>query len=681
MHEPTNPASAVTFGVAGHVDHGKTAMVRALTGVETDRLIEEQRRGISIELGFAPITLQTDQGYAVRAALVDMPGHERFVRRMIAGAVGIDAVILVVAADDGVMPQAREHLAICQLLGVTDGIIVLSKVDLLGDGQEADELLELLDLAELCAGSFLADAPILRFSTRDEARWTTDLRLAMADVAARVVQRRIGQPGRPRPFRMPVDRAFHLRGRGTIVTGTAASGSVRVGDLLRTAPGAETYRVRSLERHGSDVESFDAPGRLAVNLAGAAVSDLPAGTVLAADDAVVVTSRFDAWLAVLPSAPSAIERRQRLVVHLGTATVAAAVVPLGTATIAPGQAGPSQIHLDTPIAVAAGERFVLRGSHLDARFGQTVAGGRVLLPDAPRHRLDDPDVVARLTAVATGDDEAIVANVVALAGQNGLSADAIGHAVDLLPDRLDRVISKLAGRGALRKLGQPPHWIAPAALAALEAQLLSAAAAAHVAASSLPAIDPLALGRRAAPWLVPMLATAAIEAMVRRGALVAVGQGVALPGFIAQVDVARPSVRAALDDDLVRHGLTPPTRALLCAAIVERLSREDVSENEVERGIDAMLNTGAAARLGGDTVIASAALVAMAAAVVANFADHDGFSTGDLKELLGVTRKHLIPLAEWMDAQRVTVRDAAGRRRIRARALEAHRAGQDVLGH
>ena len=153
---------------------------------------------------------------------------------------------------------------------------------------------------------------------------------------------------------MPVDRAFHLRGRGTIVTGTAASGSVRVGDLLHTAPGAETYRVRSLERHGSDVESFDAPGRLAVNLAGAAVSDLPAGTVLAADDAVVVTSRFDAWLAVLPSAQSAIERRQRLVVHLGTATVAAAVVPLGTATISPGQAGPSQIHLDTPIAVAAG---------------------------------------------------------------------------------------------------------------------------------------------------------------------------------------------------------------------------------------------------------------------------------------------------------------------------------------
>ncbi|MCB9738878.1 MAG: SelB C-terminal domain-containing protein [Deltaproteobacteria bacterium] len=668
---------ALTFGVAGHVDHGKTAMVRSLTGVETDRLAEEQRRGISIELGFAPVDLQTAGGDDVRVGLVDMPGHERFVRRMIAGAVGIDAVLLVVAADEGVMPQAREHLAICELLGVQRGVIVLNKVDLLGDDPDLLDLLE-LELGELGRGTFLEGAPVLRFSSRTPDALLPGLRAGLGALAEDVLALRDAGGLQLRPFRLPVDRAFTLRGRGTIVTGTAAAGSIREGESLRAAPGERRYRVRGIERHGVAVSAFDAPGRVALNLAAAEQGDLGPGTVLCAERGVVVSDRLDVWLAGLPWAPAPIARRNRLALHVGTARVGAAIVPLDREALAPGEQAPAQLHLDEPVAVAPGERFVLRGSHDDPRHGRTVAGGRILLTRTARHRLDDPEVLAALEAIALGTDEQAVVAAVGLAGIGGLDEAGLADRLPLPPPRLQKVLAREVGRGRLRRLGTPGRYLVPEATAALEQRALAACSACHQAAPERAGVDRAEIARRIGDWLDASMIQAVLDGQLRRGELVEAESGVALAGFRPHRVAARDEVLRGLREVLRRGRWTPPIGDALRVEVGERAAVDPLGGDELRLALDAETESGRAIRVTQDFYLDSDAAVALFRAVLDGFAERDGFSTGELKDALGVTRKHLIPLAELLDARRLTVRDPSGQRRLRARALQAHRDGDDV---
>lgn len=668
---------ALTFGVAGHVDHGKTAMVRCLTGVETDRLAEEQRRGISIELGFAPLDLALPGGEPVRVGMVDMPGHERFVRRMIAGAVGIDAVLLVVAADEGVMPQAREHLAICELLGVRRGVVVLNKVDLVQDDPDLLDLLE-LELGDLGRGTFLDGAPVLRFSSRAPDAFLPALREGLGQLAAAVLGERGEVRATRRKFRLPVDRAFHLHGRGTIVTGTAAAGAVTVGQTLRAAPGEARYRVRSIERHGAPVEQFDAPGRVALNLAGAETDDLGAGTVLCEDEGVAVSERIDAWLTTLPWLPAPLERRTRLMLHVGTARVGVRVVPLDREALMPGESGPAQLHLEQPVAVAAGERLVLRGSHEDPRHGRTVAGGRVLLTTPPRHRLDDAAVVAALTDLASTDEEAAVCAALAIADLAGQRVATLASEVPIPPERLDKLLARLAGRGRVRRVGAAGHWLHPDALAALEVRALAACAVAHAQAPERDGVERDALARRIGAWLDPTMLQGVFDGLLRRGALREGESGVALTDFVARRVAARDEVAAATHAVLAETGLTPPTGDALLVAVRERAALAAADAAELRLALDAGQADGRVVRVAQDFYVDADAAVGLFEAVLGAFAASDGFSTGELKDLLGLTRKHLIPLAELLDAKRLTVRDPSGQRRIRQRALDDHLAGEPV---
>ncbi len=680
--DPGADAIALTVGVAGHVDHGKTALVRALTGVETDRLPEEQRRGISIELGFAPLSLKDAGPGGLLVGLCDMPGHERFVRRMIAGAAGVDAVMLIVAADEGVMPQAREHLAICRLLGLRHGLLVLTKADL-ADAELLD-LLE-LELGELCRDTFLHDAEVVRFSNRPPEPWLGELRAALGRLGARVLRDRDATL-RGRPFRMPVDRAFVLPGHGTVVTGTALGGTVTVGDALTLMPGATPVRVRGLQRHGESAAAFVAPGRVALQIAGAGAVDVGAGAVIAASEAVIVSDRLDVALEVLDHSPAALTRRSRFMLHLGTARVECAVTPLGTAAargLSPGEAGVAQLHLDAAIAVAPGDRFVLRGSHDDARHGRTVAGGRLLHPCPPRHRLDDDVVVGQLQAVASADDDAALVARVAIHGAAGVVAADLSLRLPWARGRLDKALQRTLGRGALRKFTSRERLWTPEAVAALEALLLDRMAALHQEAPERAGATPAELARRLGAQLDVESVHAIAQGLIRRGALRAASQGaveLALPGFLMRSHGPSLALRDALVAALEAGGSSPPTGAALWEAVREQLSGlagavDAADAATLEAALTLEVQRGRALRHG-DVAFGARAFAAAAAAAFETFAAAEGFDTAALKELLGLTRKHLIPLAELFDARRLTVRDASGLRRFRRRALDAYLAGE-----
>ncbi|HET6862161.1 MAG TPA: selenocysteine-specific translation elongation factor, partial [Pyrinomonadaceae bacterium] len=363
---------SIIVGTAGHIDHGKSALVRALTGTDPDRLPEEKKRGITIDLGFADLILDD-----LRIGFVDVPGHERFVKNMLAGAHGIDLVALVIAADEGVMPQTREHFDICSLLGVQKGIVVITKRDLVDD-----DMIELVkdEASELVAGSFLENAPIIAVSSK------TGLGLDQLTSAVKDVGRQISPRSADFVTRLPIDRAFTIKGFGAVVTGTLISGEIKEGDELELHPTDKKVRVRGAQVHGRTVARAQAGQRTAVNLAGVDVTQLERGMVLSAAGQLRTTQIVDARVDVLKDAPRALKSRARVRVHIGAAEVLARVKILNESTeIAAGKSSLVQLRLESPIIALHGDRFILRSyspSH-------TIAGGVVLEPMATKHRAKD----------------------------------------------------------------------------------------------------------------------------------------------------------------------------------------------------------------------------------------------------------------------------------------------------
>jgi selenocysteine-specific elongation factor len=365
-----SPVTHAIIGTAGHIDHGKTALIKALTGQDTDRLKEEKERGISIDLGFAYFTLPDGS----RAGIVDVPGHERFIRNMLAGAHGIDLVLFAVAADDGVMPQTEEHLDILHLLGARRGIFVITKADLADPARLRDVRDEIELLAE---GTTLAGAPIIEVSSITG--------LGLDKLRAEIVRQLDGFQARCATgvFRLPLDRAFVIKGHGIVVTGTAMGAEVRVGDKLRVLPSGNEVRVRSIQVHSDSVESAGLCQRVALNLTGAEKLGLARGDVLADERLESATARFDAWLEIRPAAKRALKSNTRVRLFIGTAeTIARAIVLDDAGAIAPKAAGFAQLVTEDPVVALSGDRFVIR----DETNSRTLGGGVVLNPMGRRVR-------------------------------------------------------------------------------------------------------------------------------------------------------------------------------------------------------------------------------------------------------------------------------------------------------
>ena len=378
-------------GTAGHIDHGKTSLIKALTGQDTDRLKEEKERGISIDLGFAYLDL--DDG--TRAGIIDVPGHERFIRNMLAGAHGIDLVLFTVAADDGVMPQTVEHLDILHVLGVTRAIFVITKTDLVPAARAA-EVEEEIQI--LVAGTSLEGSAVVPFSFVS-GEGLEELRSRIAQVLRGI------EKAPPRGyFRLPVDRVFVLQGHGVVVTGTALQGEVNVGDRIRCLPGDQLFRVRSLQVHGQPVASATWGQRLALNLTGQEKPSMERGDVLCHEQITLTSDRFDATLEVRQSAAAGIKNHQHVRVHLGTAERLGKAIVLGSQDlVAPGRTAFCQIVISEPLVALRGDHFVIR----DETAQRTLGGGIVLHPWPHAHKRREPGHEVKLKTLRTGDHAAV----------------------------------------------------------------------------------------------------------------------------------------------------------------------------------------------------------------------------------------------------------------------------------
>jgi selenocysteine-specific elongation factor len=639
----------VVVGTAGHIDHGKTALVRALTHIDTDRLAEEKRRGITIELGFAHLTLPD----GTVAGVVDVPGHERFVRAMAAGAGGIDLSVLVVAADEGIMPQTREHLDICRLLGVPAGLVAVTKSDLLpGLGPDWLPLLE-EEIRAAVKGTFLEGAPVVPVSAVT-GEGLDRLLAGIAGLAAAV-------PERPAdgPLFLPVDRAFSMKGFGTVVTGTLLAGELSVEDevaLLPARAGAAPLRVRGVQVHGKATPRALAGQRTAVNLPGVEPASVRRGQVVVRPGVVPASSLLDVEVTLLAAAPVPLRHRARLLLHVGTAQVPAAVSWLDRAELAPGATALGQIRLSQPVAALPGQRFILRGFSALPGRGHTVAGGRVLGVAAPRRRRGRPESLAPLHALAGDDPDARIAAVLASAGPAGLDAAALHGRTALPPRAVQASLERLGARGeALLFDRERRSWAAGPVAADLSRRLVAALDGFHAAHPLEAGMGREALRGRLPLVVDPRLFQRLVSQLAERGEVLAEGDLVRRREHRAASGAAGGALKGKVAGILAAAGLTPPWLADLPAAA-------GAPAGDVQSVLRLLLAEGAVVRVSAEIWFDAAAVEALRARLVAYLSEHQGISTQEFKDLVGATRKHVIPLAEYFDREKITLR--VGEKRV-----------------
>ena len=416
----------VIIGTAGHIDHGKTTLIKALTGRNTDRLKEEQNRGISIELGFTYFDLPSGK----RAGIIDVPGHEKFIKNMLAGVIGIDIVLLVVAADEGIMPQTVEHLAILDLLGIRKGIIVITKADL-----AEDDWIELVeeDILEEVEGTFLEGSPIVRVSSTKKSG--IDDLIKLVDEYSDIVEER---DSKDMP-RLPVDRVFSISGFGTVVTGTLLSGQFNIGDQIQIFPGNATSRIRTLQVHDEDAEAAFGGQRVAINLAGIKKDEVERGSVIAPVNSMKNSMMIDVKLKALKSIDRSIENRTRLHLYIGTREVLCRIVLLDRDQLNPGEEAYAQLRLEEEIVSKRGDRFILR--FYSPMF--TIGGGEILEPNAIKKKRFDEKIIEELKLMEAGDSKDILEKIVCNKGKDFLSVKELSQETSILEETILKDINKL----------------------------------------------------------------------------------------------------------------------------------------------------------------------------------------------------------------------------------------------
>ncbi|HUS29464.1 MAG TPA: selenocysteine-specific translation elongation factor [Kofleriaceae bacterium] len=629
----------IVLGTAGHIDHGKTSLVRALTGIDTDRLPVEKQRGITTELGFARLDLDRGAGQQPqRVAVVDVPGHERFVKSMVAGATGLDLVMLVIAADEGVMPQTREHLDICDLLGVRRGLIVLSKKDLV----DAEWLtMVTADVRTAVAGTFLAEATIVAVSTKDEAT-IEGLKRELSALIEKLPPR--AQTG---VFRLPIDRVFTVKGFGTIVTGTVLGGEVKLGDELAVIPSGLAPRVRGIEVHGAAVDKAIAGHRAALNLGGVAVEDLARGDLLAHPGKVAASHILDVELRYLRSAPGPLAARSKVLVHHGTAQVLAALHLVDKPTLAPGETGLAQLRLDqtTPLGALPEDHFIVRGFVETSTGGSTIGGGRIIRVLAPKARKGEAhaQTVAALAAAKLDGRIALDIKTSAFAG---LSVADLVRRLGVPANELEPPLAKLTASRELLAIGD--HYLHATAVAELEQKVSKLVGAAE---NGLPREDlrtqlPAALSARAYD--------AILAGLDKRGLVAAVGDRVTKSAKGATA--ALSSVEQAVLSKLEQTGIEPPRPKELPASL-------GLAEPQVKTALDKLIAAKLAIKVKPDLVMHAKTVADVRGKLVAHLERHGTIDAQQWKDLTGASRKFTIPLAEYFDAEKLTLRIGDVRRK------------------
>ncbi len=626
----------VVVGTAGHIDHGKTSLVKALTGTDTDRLPEEKARGITIDLGFA--FLEEPDGLTIE--IVDVPGHERFIKNMLAGVGGIDLALLVIAADEGVMPQTREHFAICSLLHIQSGLVVLTKTDLV-----EPDWLELVreDVAGLARGTFLAGGPIVAVSAKT-GEGIAELRAALRELAAKVPSR-----GTDQLARLPIDRVFTIKGFGTVITGTLMAGRLRVDERVEVFPAGVQAKIRGLQTHGRPVTESSAGQRTAVNLQGVERAAVERGNVLGLAGTLVPSVLVDGVLELLPDAPRPLKSRDRVRVHTGTSEIMARVLLLDRQELAPGQSAFARFRLEAPLVALPGDRFVIRSYSPMV----TIGGGTLLDIAPPRFKLKAPAHLAHVRLLAEGSPDTVVEEHVRHAGGAGVRVGPLSGRVPFGPERLRGLLDALQKGGRVVAIDRD-WFVHPESLTRLRGLTVAALEQFHRAAPLRPGMSREELRGRAGAAdervFAHLLTTLEAEGVVR-----ADRDKVRLASHEVRLTAEQQKAADRLEQDFLSAAAAPPSPE-------EALARAGLSGDEEHELFQVLLEARKLVRVKESLYFHAQALDVIQDKLVTMLRERKEIGPGDIKDLLGISRKYAIPLLEFFDSRRVTTR--VGERRV-----------------
>ena len=623
----------IILGTAGHIDHGKTSLIKAVTGVNTDRLKEEQARGITIELGFASMDLPG--GWHL--GIVDVPGHEKFVKNMVAGATGIDMVAMVIAADEGVMPQTREHMEICTLLGIRHGLIALTKTDLVDE-----EWMELVteDIRDFARATFLEDCPIIPVSsaTGEGIQAFVD---TLDALSAAVPERPVTNL-----FRLPVDRVFTMKGFGTVITGSLVSGRVRVGDAVTIYPSMITSKVRGIQVHNESVEEAGPGMRTAINFQGLEKKSVNRGEVLSTPNSLKPSYMVDVSLHFLKSNQKPAKNRTKVRFHTGTSEVFGYLVLLDREELKPGEDIVAQLRLDTPVTLVRDDRFVIR-SYSPVR---TIGGGKVLNPVPQKHKLFQQDVVAGLKGLIDSPPEEVVSFYVQDADVAGVTFANLLIMTNLPEKKLAAITQGLSSTRDIIQIDKDTRlFVHKQVFESLQNQVASSLEKYHQAKPLKAGISKEELKSKFPVQAADKLFSAVMNQMLKAATIVQEGEVVKLAGHKVSLGFDQETIKKKVLDIYRNSGLTPPYFKEVTKSL-------DVDPAVARDVLMLLVSEGTMIKAKEELFFHVEPYEDLKKRLVAFLSANDEITTPQFKEMTGVSRKYIIPLLEYFDAKNVTIR-------------------------
>ena len=621
----------IILGTAGHVDHGKTALVKALTDIDTDRLKEEKERGITIELGFAPLTLTNGQ----KIGIVDVPGHEKFVKNMVAGAGGIDLVVMVIAADEGVMPQTREHLEICELLSISRGLVALTKTDMVDEDWLA---LVQEDIRNFLKGTFLETSPIIPLSSIT-GTGLSDFLAALGEIISTLDERTDSGL-----FRLPIDRVFTMKGFGTVVTGTLASGRIKIGDTVEIMPSGAKAKIRGLQIHNETSQMAEAGQRTAINLQGTDRTTIERGYVLTSPSIFEASDRLDIHMKYLPGAGKKLKNRTLVRFHTGTSETISRIILPDREEIGPGEETYAQLIPKTPLVAMSGDRFVIRSYSPIT----TIGGGEIIDPLAKKHGKHTIPGEEEKLHRGSGEDKTGI--ILDRAGLDGISSRSLSIRTGLLPGEQEKILENMLSKKTALLLDRDERRVVSAGIYRnLQKRVISETEAYHKKHPLKEGLSREELRTTLGGYIDPRLFNKAVRDLEADGKIVTEKENVRIEGHRISLKDEELRLREEITGIYRDSGLTPPSTK----EIMEKFSREMDAVTDI---LTVMINTEILVRVNEDLYFHKDALDRLKKDYKELLIRDGKASPASFKEMTGLSRKFIIPLMEFFDKTKLTIR-------------------------
>jgi len=623
----------IILGTAGHIDHGKTSLIKAVTGIDTDRLKEEKQRGITIELGFASLELPSGQ----RIGIVDVPGHEKFVKNMVAGATGIDIVAMVIAADEGVMPQTREHMEICSLLNIEHGMVILTKTDIVDE-----EFLELAkeDVREFTVGTFLEGAPVIPVSSQT-GDGLEDFKKTLDELSASV-----SHHSPTDLFRLPVDRVFTMKGFGTVITGTLASGSIKSGDTIMVYPSGIVTKVRGIQVHNESVENAESGLRTAINFQSLDRMAVNRGDVLAAPDSLITSYMADVSLKYLASNKKPVKNRVRVRFHTGTSEVLGNLILLETEELQPGESAVAQIRLDSPVAIVKDDRYVIR-SYSPVR---TIGGGFIINPVPQKHKRLKPEVTVRLKELDGLGPEEMISHYVEDSGYKGVPFSTLKVMTNLSGKQLEKSIQLLLSKKMIVQINKESQvYIHANSFDKIKDDALKYLESFHQENPLKPGMVKEELKSKFPAFLESKLFNIVLNQMVKDKQVIQEKNVVRSAAHTVSLGADQSDIREKILKAYQEGGLTPPYFKELSKTL-------DIDQQRAKDVLMLLVKDGLVIKVKDDLYFNAESVKKLKEELKIFLSDKSEITTPQFKNMTGASRKYVIPLLEYFDSTNVTIR-------------------------